>query len=43
LIQGFAEDLAYFQADQIHPNAQAQPIMLDNVWKVLSPLLPGRS
>lgn len=43
LIQGFAEDLAYFQADQIHPNAQAQPIMLDNVWKVLSPLLTGRS
>lgn len=42
LIEGFAEDLAYFQADQIHPNAQAQPVMLDNVWKVLSPLLPGR-
>jgi acyl-CoA thioesterase-1 len=39
----FAEDLSFFQADQIHPNAQAQPIMLENVWKVLGPLLPLRS
>jgi len=43
LIEGFAEDLSFFQADQIHPNAQAQPIMLENVWKVLGPLLPLRS
>lgn len=28
-----------FQADRIHPNAQAQPIMLNNVWKVLAPML----
>ena len=28
-----------FQADRIHPNAQAQPRMLDNVWPVLKPLL----
>ena len=28
-----------FQADRIHPNAQAQPTMLDNVWPVLKPLL----
>jgi acyl-CoA thioesterase-1 len=28
-----------FQADRIHPNAQAHPIMLDNVWAVLKPLL----
>jgi acyl-CoA thioesterase-1 len=24
-----------FQNDRIHPNAQAQPMMLDNVWPVL--------
>ena len=34
-----ALDLAYFQADGIHPNARAQPLLLDNVWIQLSPLL----
>jgi len=28
-----------FQPDRIHPNAQAQPRMLDNVWPALKPLL----
>jgi acyl-CoA thioesterase-1 len=28
-----------FQPDRIHPNAQAQPRMLDNVWPALRPLL----
>jgi acyl-CoA thioesterase-1 len=28
-----------FQADRIHPNAQAQARMLENVWPVLKPLL----
>jgi acyl-CoA thioesterase-1 len=28
-----------FQADRIHPKAEAQPRMLDNVWPVLRPLL----
>jgi acyl-CoA thioesterase I len=31
-----------FQADRIHPNALAQPKMLDNVWPALSGLLPKR-
>lgn len=34
-----ALDLAYFQPDGIHPNAKAQPLLLDNVWGQLSPLL----
>ena len=29
----------YFQPDRIHPNADAQPKMLDNVWPALQPLL----
>lgn len=29
----------WFQADRIHPNEQAQPQMLDNVWPVLQPQL----
>ena len=32
-----ADDL--FQVDRIHPKAEAQPRMLDNVWPVLRPLL----
>lgn len=39
LLDGFAENPAYFQADGIHPNAAAQPLMLDAVWKELAPLL----
>ena len=31
--------LALFQADRVHPTAQAQPIMLANVWPLLQPLL----
>jgi acyl-CoA thioesterase-1 len=39
LLEGVAEDRALFQADQLHPTAQAQPRILDNVWRVLAPLL----
>lgn len=30
---------ALFQGDRIHPNARAHPIILDNIWPVLSKLL----
>jgi acyl-CoA thioesterase-1 len=39
LLDAFSEDRDLFQADGIHPNAAAQPLMLDNVWKELLPLL----
>ncbi len=42
LLEGFAEDLAYFQADRIHPAVRAQPRMLDTVWPQLAPLLRAR-
>ena len=32
-----AED--WFQGDRIHPQARAHPVMLENVWPVLKPLL----
>ena len=35
-----ADPEAMFQADRIHPNAAAHPVMLNNVWPVLRPLLP---
>ncbi|MDI9330740.1 MAG: arylesterase [Alphaproteobacteria bacterium] len=34
-----AEIHQWFQADRIHPNAQAQPRLLDNVWPELKKLL----
>ncbi len=30
---------ALFQADRIHPTAEAQPLMLDSVWPYLKPIL----
>jgi acyl-CoA thioesterase I len=39
LLDGFADDLTYFQADRIHPAEQAQPRMLATVWPQLAPLL----
>lgn len=34
-----ADALEWFQADRIHPLAKAHPLMLDNVWPALKPLL----
>jgi acyl-CoA thioesterase-1 len=39
LLAGIAEKPSMFQADQIHPTVQAQPLLLDNVWPSLKPLL----
>ncbi len=39
LLDGFAQDLKYFQSDRVHPTEAAQPKILDNVWKVLMPML----
>ena len=33
------DPVALFQPDRIHPRAEAQPRLLDNVWPVLRPLL----
>jgi acyl-CoA thioesterase-1 len=42
LFAGIADDpdpLRWFQADRIHPKAEAHPRMLDNVWPELKKLL----
>lgn len=38
-LEGIAADPAMFQADTIHPNEQAQPILMENVRKILMPML----
>ena len=39
LFEGMGENFALFQPDRIHPTEAAQPLLLDNVWKGLGPLL----
>ncbi len=39
LMDGVARNNALMQADGIHPTAEAQPVMLNNVWELLQPLI----
>lgn len=39
LLEGVADRRELFQADNLHPVAAAQPIILEHVWKALAPLL----
>ena len=39
LLEGIADKPEMFQRDQLHPTAQAQPRIADNVWPALAPLL----
>ena len=39
LLEGMAERRDLFQSDNMHPTAEAQPILLENIWKGLAPLL----
>jgi acyl-CoA thioesterase I len=43
MLAGFGEKREYFQADGIHPTVEAQPLILDNIWPLLRPMLgkPG--
>ncbi len=39
LLEGMADRRELFQADDMHPTAAAQPLLLQNVWKALEPML----
>jgi acyl-CoA thioesterase-1 len=39
LLEGFADKRELFQADNLHPTAQAQPLMLETIWKTLAPVI----
>ena len=39
LLAPVAANPAYFLSDNLHPTAEAQPLILDNVWPALRPLL----
>ena len=42
LLAGVAEDWDLMQADGLHPTAEAEPKVLDNVWAVLEGVLPTK-
>lgn len=39
LLRGMEDRPDLFQADRIHPNEQAQTLLLENVWAVIKPML----
>ncbi len=39
MLDGVAQDTANFQADRMHPLASAHPIILNNIWPQLTPLI----
>ena len=43
LLAGMGDRPELFQSDQMHPTQQAQPMLLDNVWPTLKPLLGNAS
>ena len=38
-LEGVAGNSMLMQSDGIHPEAEAQPMLLDNIWPHLEPLL----
>ena len=42
LLDGVAGKRELFLDDNLHPNGQAQPVILENVWKQLAPMLKYR-
>ena len=42
MLEGVADKPALFQADRLHPNAQAHPIILNNIWPTFSTLITSR-
>ena len=43
LLNGFADRREYFQSDNLHPAAIAQPLMVDNIWKALAPIIKNNN
>ena len=42
MFEGIADQPQLFQADRMHPNAQAHPAILKNIWPQLAPLLGAK-
>jgi len=42
MLEGVADKPALFQADRLHPNAQAHPVILNNIWPAFHNLIRQR-
>ncbi len=42
MLEGVADKPALFQADRLHPNAQAHPTILANIWPQFAPLVKAK-
>jgi len=42
MLEGVADKPTLFQADRLHPNAQAHPIILNNIWPTFSNMIRQR-
>lgn len=42
MLEGVAEKPTLFQADRLHPSAEAHPIILANIWPTLAPLVKAK-
>ncbi|MGY6217243.1 arylesterase [Methylolobus aquaticus] len=42
MLDGVGGQTQYMQADGLHPNESAQPVIFDNVWRAVQPLVGGR-
>jgi len=42
LLEDFSEKEDFFQPDRIHPTEEAQPLMMEQVWKALQPVLKSK-
>jgi len=42
MLEGVADKPSLFQADRLHPNAQAHPIILNNIWPTFKALIQSR-
>ncbi len=42
MLEGVADKPALFQADRLHPNAEAHPIILNNIWPTISNMIRQR-
>jgi acyl-CoA thioesterase-1 len=42
MLEGVADKPALFQADRLHPSAQAHPIILANIWPTFSAMVKTR-
>jgi acyl-CoA thioesterase-1 len=41
MLDGVGGQTQYIQADGLHPNEAAQPVIFENVWHVIGPLVGG--